>query len=286
MVTPVSAPSIKFATAEWQDPNMYNYMLGYHTFGFIWTFFFLSGINQMTIAGAIASWYWTMDKKQKFRYPVMKSLSRVCRFHLGSIAVGSLLIAIVEFIRILVYQIQKKVQKSGNQQLKYLLACIQCCLKIVSILVKFINKNAYIYIAISGMPFFKAAGEATSLLMRNALRAVAVDFVSDFILLLSKLVVGGIMGLLTFFYLDQFALSQIGVVKQPVVTVVLVVIEALIVAGAFFSVYEMAVDTIFLSFLHDLEKNDGTPERPFYMTEGLKKVLGVENKTKKGVNYY
>jgi hypothetical protein len=29
----------------------------------------------------------------------------------------------------------------------------------------------------------------------------------------------------------------------------------------------MAVDTLFLCFLEDLERNDGTPERPYYMSK-------------------
>ncbi len=37
--------------------------------------------------------------------------------------------------------------------------------------------------------------------------------------------------------------------------------------SCFFGVYSMAVDTLFLCFLEDLERNDGTPERPYYMSK-------------------
>jgi len=37
------------------------------------------------------------------------------------------------------------------------------------------------------------------------------------------------------------------------------------VSSGFFSVYAMAVDTLFLCFLEDLESNDGTPEKPYFM---------------------
>jgi hypothetical protein len=37
-------------------------------------------------------------------------------------------------------------------------------------------------------------------------------------------------------------------------------------------VFEMTVDTIFISFCIDLEENDGEI-KPFYMSEGLKKVI-------------
>lgn len=36
----------------------------------------------------------------------------------------------------------------------------------------------------------------------------------------------------------------------------------------------MAVDTLFLCFLQDIEVNDGTPEKPYFMSRDLKKILG------------
>ena len=52
------------------------------------------------------------------------------------------------------------------------------------------------------------------------------------------------------------------------------------IAACFFSVYAMAVDTLFLCFLVDSENNDGTAEKPYYMSEGLMKILSVKNKAK------
>jgi hypothetical protein len=46
----------------------------------------------------------------------------------------------------------------------------------------------------------------------------------------------------------------------------------------FFDVYEMAVDTLFLCFLEDIERNDGTAEKPYYMSKDLRQILGyMEN---------
>ena len=40
----------------------------------------------------------------------------------------------------------------------------------------------------------------------------------------------------------------------------------------------MAVDTLFLCFLEDLERNDGQ-DKPYYMSKSLKKILGKMEKT-------
>ena len=41
----------------------------------------------------------------------------------------------------------------------------------------------------------------------------------------------------------------------------------------------MAVDTLFLCFLEDLERNDGSPQRPYYMSSNLQAILGKMKKT-------
>lgn len=53
------------------------------------------------------------------------------------------------------------------------------------------------------------------------------------------------------------------------VPILLVLLLSFIVAKVLISVYEMAVSTTFLCFLEDEERNDGTPERPYYMSNGL-----------------
>jgi hypothetical protein len=131
---------------EWKPDNLQTIVTYYHLFGCLWAHFFISGFSQVSIAGSIGTWYWTLDKTEKLRSPIIRSISRTCRYHLGSIAVGSLLIAIVEFIRVILYQIQRQASRSKISWLKYLIACIQCYMKCVSVVIKFINKNAYIMI--------------------------------------------------------------------------------------------------------------------------------------------
>ena len=60
--------------------------------------------------------------------------------------------------------------------------------------------------------------------------------------------------------------------------IVIIVIGTYFIASSFFGVYEMAVDTLFLCFLEDLERNDGTPARPYFMSRGLQKVVGKMQK--------
>jgi choline transporter-like protein 2/4/5 len=68
-------------------------------------------------------------------------------YHCGSIAMGSFLIALITFIRIvfeyIVYQYEKMGQKD-NCLFKTITCCIRCILYCLDKYVKFITKNAYI----------------------------------------------------------------------------------------------------------------------------------------------
>lgn len=57
-----------------------------------------------------------------------------------------------------------------------------------------------------------------------------------------------------------------------------VIVGSYLIAHGFFSVYGMCVDTLFLCFLEDLERNDGSAERPYFMSSNLKKLLNKTNK--------
>merc|ERR1719290_151981 len=67
--------------------------------------------------------------------------------------------------------------------------------------------------------------------------------------------------------------------------IVFIVIGSYLIASAFFSVYSMAVDTLFLCFLEDLERNDGSVERPYLMSTRLRKILGKMQQTAEESRY-
>ncbi|KAG5455783.1 MAG: choline transporter-like protein, partial [Olpidium bornovanus] len=122
----------------------------YYFFGLLWTMNWIIGIGQCTIAGAVATWYWTRDKRALPGYPVFRALARTVRYHLGSVAFGALTIAVVQMVRFVLSQVQARVRGSPNKVALYAMACLQCCFACLEKLLKFINKNAYIMVRVGG----------------------------------------------------------------------------------------------------------------------------------------
>ncbi|KAB7504065.1 Choline transporter-like protein 2 [Armadillidium nasatum] len=255
----------------------------YNVFAVIWTMLFVSAFCEYVLAGAFASYYWSFNKPADIpATPVIRSLWRTCRYHLGTIAFGSLIIAIVRFIRLIFEYIDHKIKKyADNFVVKMISCCFRCCLWCLEKFLKFINRNAYIYSAIYGTNFCTSARKAFSLLMRNIIRVVVLDKVTDFLLLIGKLVVTGTMALLSFGFFSGEIIDLRGhlpPMNYYLTPVIIITIATFFIASAFFDVYNMAVDTLFYCFLEDSERNDGSREKPYYMSKELKKILHKKNK--------
>jgi len=111
--------------------------------------------------------------------------------------------------------------------------------------------------------------------MRNFLRVVTLDQVTDFLFFLSKLLLTAGAGASTYYFLDNNpSIIRLNYIAVPTTVVV---IAAFLITSVFFGVYSTAVDTLFLCFLEDCERNDGSPEKPFFMSKQLMKILGKKN---------
>jgi choline transporter-like protein 2/4/5 len=98
---------------------------------------------------------------------------------MGTVALGSLIIAIVKFIKAIIENMQRQAQEGGTSACGCICACIcRCFLNCLENFLSFISKNAYIMTAIYGTDFITSAKDAFNLLMRNILNVIVLDKVS------------------------------------------------------------------------------------------------------------
>ncbi|XP_077187018.1 choline transporter-like protein 4 [Paroedura picta] len=266
--------------------NIFNLQI-YNILGFLWCVNFVLALGQCVLAGAFASYYWAFNKPQDIpACAVTSSFIRTLRYHSGSIAFGALILTIVQFIRIVLEYLDHKLKDLQNPVARCFMCCLKCCFWCLEKFIKFLNRNAYIMIAIYGKNFCASARNAFKLLMRNVVRVVVLDKITDLLLFFGTLLVVGGVGVLSFFLFTgripgkafEIQSGQLNYYWLPILTVV---VGAYIIAQGFFSVYNMCVDTLFLCFLEDLERNDGSLEKPYYMSKSLMKILNKKNQKSK-----
>ncbi|XP_031678304.1 choline transporter-like protein 5-B isoform X2 [Oncorhynchus kisutch] len=258
---------------------------------FLWLVNFTIALGQCTLAGAFASYYWALRKPQDIpSCPLFSSFSRAVRYHTGSLAFGSLILAFVQMFRIVLEYLDHKLKGAHNAFARFLICCLKCCFWCLEHFIKFMNRNAYIMMAIYGKSFCTSAKDAFFLLMRNVVRCLlcrvaVLDKVTDFLLFLGKVLISGSVGVLAFFFFTR----KIPVIQEEVpslnyywVPLLTVIFGSYLIAHGFFNVYAMCVDTLFLCFLVDLEVNNGSAARPFYMSRTLRHILNKNtNKRRK-----
>uniref|UniRef100_A0A8P4KLR1 Choline transporter-like protein n=1 Tax=Dicentrarchus labrax TaxID=13489 RepID=A0A8P4KLR1_DICLA len=251
---------------------------------FLWLVNFSLALEQCTLAGTFASYYWARRKPQDIPpCPLFSSFSRALRYHTGSLAFGALILSVVQLIRIILEYLEQKLKGIDNSLSRFIMHCLKCCFWCLEKLIRYMNHNAYVMVAIYGKNLCTSAREAFFLLMRNVVRVAVLDRVTDFLLFLGKVLIAGGVGVIAFFFFTR----KIPVIQEEVpnlnyywVPLLTVVIGSYLIAHGFFSVYATCVDTLFLCFCDDLERNDGSSEKPFLMSPELHRILGKSSQAR------
>ena len=237
-----------------------NYAFLFMLFVFFWTTQFIVSHGQLILAMTFSAWYFTKGEARRhinngtFFWALKKSF-----IHTGSTAFGALVIAICKYIRAILAYIQKQAEKSGNKIAEYTLCVCRCCMWCVENCMKFLNKNAYIQIAIYGYSFCTAARSAFFLVLRNLGRIFAVSRVSAIVTLLGKFFIPVVTTFLAYCVLvytnDSAEMNGI------VLPLICVYILAFMIAVMFNEIYSMGIQTIILCFIADEEMFENPADR-------------------------
>jgi choline transporter-like protein 2/4/5 len=145
-------------------------IIWFFLFGLLWMTAFIIGCAQFILAVGASTWYFSHSGDTGGKGELMTGARWVFRYHLGSIAFGALIIAIVQMIRIIFEYFRKKVlgNASTNPMVKCMIWCTRYCLDCLERCVKFITKNAYIQLALISKSFCYSAWRAFLIILQNA----------------------------------------------------------------------------------------------------------------------
>lgn len=149
--------SLPIANIVWDDTT--RYMMWYILFGLFWISAFIKGASDFVIALTAIQWYFSgsgsSTSDDKSGTSVMRSFVWTLRYHLGSVAFGSLLISIMNMIKFIFEYIRKKYAKvtGTNPVTQCLVCCLRCCIWYIDSCVKYITKNAWIQVSLSSKNF-------------------------------------------------------------------------------------------------------------------------------------
>lgn len=248
--------------AQFKMDERIEYGFWFHIFALFYITAVITAYSQFVYASSACIWYFTFEKGTE-NHPIAKSFERGIRYHFGSLVFGATIIAIIRFLMVFVEFIKKKVEKSvGKSQGKFircLFCCIQCCLGCCNKIMEYVNKHAYIQIALKGDSFCTAAWEGFGLIIRNLGRFSVLA------------VVGGVFSIVGILFITvssciigYFLITNVSVFSENLNSCVLPVvcfgIIGFVMGRVTMSIFSVSGDALIHSFLLDEEINKGQPK--------------------------
>ena len=240
-------------------------------------------LGQFTLSSTVAIWYFATEESKAER-PVSRSIWRAFRYHLGTLAFGSFLLAVIWGIKFCLYYLKAKLNLEAGENSK-VIACLLkiaiCFINCFERFIKFLTKNSYIQTAIMSSNFCTAAKDAFFLVLRNCARFLTLGSIGDVFMFFGKVLI--VLGSAFFGYMlitrwDRYDDK----LTSPFLPTIVFCIIAYLIAALFMIVYGMATDTILHCFIADEELNSSDGRGAYHAPEPLREFMGIE-KDKKDV---
>jgi ABC-type multidrug transport system fused ATPase/permease subunit len=130
-------------------------LIAFITFAAYWISEWLKNTIHTIISGVYGSWYFNSRN-----YPTRVTrgaLRRSLTYSFGSISLGSLVVAIINFLRQLASVAQQQAASEGDILSTILFCIVGCFIAILDWAVQFLNRYAFSYIALYGKAYIPAA---------------------------------------------------------------------------------------------------------------------------------
>ena len=243
-------PKSVFMNVDWSKTTIT--LLGLFIFALCWFVSFNFSQETFSIAAMAASWYF-----ERFDSSNVGAFTTICwsfSYHIGTLAFGSFLIALLWFIQLILQYVYQKLKEVGgeNTTTGFLLKCAMCFVACFERTIKFFNKHAYIEVALRNINFCSAAAKCLEVTASNFLRFGVLSGLSGLFLFLGNLVISCGTTFIMFFIIKWYANArdlEIDTIA-PHLVIFFIVLSICII---FSHVFEISADTLLHCYIYDEE---------------------------------
>lgn len=165
-------------------------------FTFYWTTQVIKNTQHVVVAGVYATYYFLYNTAQMVSNPTMGAAGRALGRSFGSIAFGSLIVAVIQTLRYLARSAQND---RNNEGIVAILACFAACiLGMLENIIEYLNEYAYTQVAIYGRSFVQAAKSTWRLIKSHGIDAIINDNLIGNVLGMTSLMVAIVSGACAF----------------------------------------------------------------------------------------
>ncbi|GAA6040564.1 hypothetical protein JCM8097_005466 [Rhodosporidiobolus ruineniae] len=229
-------------------------LMVFAVFSYLWTSQLIINLFLTTEAGIFGTYYYEPNSPGKVKV-AWGAFKRSSTYSLGSIAFGSLIVAILDLLRAFFQILQGYETEEGNM-VGACIACVaQCCIACLTNMVEYFNRYAYITIALYGESYIQAAKETWRLFKDRGITALINDCLTGNIWSFGSFAVGLLCSAFSFLYLkyaDPSYVQENGDIKAAVMGYAFM-IGFVICHTLGYGAIQSGVDTAFVALSHDPE---------------------------------
>lgn len=257
------------------DPiNLLWYEMMFVAFGALWTYLFFEAIETTVISGCVVYYYFIDQdtagiKDERYAdnqtdFITLSMIAHVIKCNLGTMAFGSLILALIEVARIILEWIDKQTEsvQNSNVLLRYALKCCKCCLFCFERSLKFLTSYAYTFVILENRGFCSACAMSYSLLKEYSVQISinkVVCVVLYWIQSITTPIICSLLGYRLMIELDPEI--KAGIARPfdyygPLIPTCAIFFLAFMMARSFAGVYEQTVTSLTVCVLNDIRNYD------------------------------
>lgn len=157
---------------------------------FGWGFYTVSNLSHTAYCGVFGRWYFEGEDKLKDSKPVTDSLKIACTKSFGSVAFGSLIIAVIRAMEKLLRKMSHDAGEDGNMVMCIIFCVLSVLVSCLGDLVEWISNYIYVQVALRGLSFINGASATYSLATISNLVFVASAVLVEYVTLLGAIFCG------------------------------------------------------------------------------------------------
>jgi len=228
-------------------------LIFFYAFMFFWIMSFMTALYQFAVAYVTADYYFAVSDFDGDRdvgcCGIMEGMCVGLMWHSGSLAFGSFIIACFEMIQRAIEYVNRA--NPNNPIAKVVTCCCFCCIACVKSCAEFVNKNAYIGIAIKGYNFCRACKKAFEIMIKMAAGMAVLNGATYVFQLAGIILITAICTVIAQMFTSVGSFtdpSSWWFIPHPPVVVLLSAIIGYAVAKVFMDVFDMVSDTLMYCF--------------------------------------
>ena len=223
-------------------------------FALLWGISFNFSQETFSIAAMSSSWYF--HRHDNSHLSPLTPVSWSFTYHVGTLAFGSLLIAILWMIQLVLSYIYQKLKETGQDQtaVGFIVKCAACFVACFERTIKFINKHAYIETAIRNLNFCPAAAKCLEVTTKNFLRFGVMSGLTELFLFMGSIFVTCVSTFVMHQMIKRYCEAS-GIEVTTIGPLAVIFLGTISICIIFSHVYEISADTLLHCYI--LDEEDG-----------------------------